>query len=162
MQIPHIPQNEAERLEALWQMKILDTAPEVRFDRITKEAAEKLRVPISTISIIDKDREWYKSCIGLDIKEQPREISFCAHALLSREIFIIEDTKKDPRFVDNPQVVGYPYIRSYAGITLRDKKTGFPIGVLCVKDNKPRSFSSEDISSLIELGAKAEEELNRR
>lgn len=162
MQIPHIPQNEAERLEALWQMKILDTAPEDRFDKITKEAAEKLGAPISMISIIDKDREWYKSCVGLDIKEQPREISFCAHAMLSREIFIIEDAKKDPRFADNPQVIGYPYVRAYAGITLHDKKTGFPIRVLCVKDNKPRSFSSTDISSLIELGAKAEDELNRR
>ncbi len=155
-----IPQNETARLEALKQLGILDTPTEERFDQITKEATAKLQVPVSTISIIDEDREWFKSCQGLDNKEGARDISFCGHAMLSREIFIIEDTLQDERFKDNPYVTGKPGIRFYAGIALHDQASGLPIGVLCVKDFKPKKMSLEEIEILMKLATKAEDELN--
>ncbi|MDX9893512.1 MAG: GAF domain-containing protein [Patescibacteria group bacterium] len=155
-----IPQNETARLEALKQLGILDTPTEKRFDQITKEATAKLQVPVSTISIIDEDREWFKSCQGLDSKEGARDISFCGHAMLSREIFIIEDTLEDERFKDNPYVIGKNGIRFYAGIALHDQASGLPIGVLCVKDFKPKKMSLDEIEILMKLAAKAEDELN--
>ena len=112
-----IPKNEAERMLAVKALEILDTAPETRFDAITKEATVRLKVPISTVSIIDKDREWYKSCQGTDRTEGPRSISFCGHAMAATDIFIVEDTLLDQRFRDNPTVVGSPFIRFYAGIS---------------------------------------------
>jgi len=156
-----IPKDENERLLAVHRMAILDTIPEERFDRITREATLKLNVPISTITILDKDREWFKSCQGIDTKESPREISFCGHALLAKDIFYIKDTLKDERFANNPMVTGAPYIRFYAGIALLDYKTGQSIGVFCVKDTKPREFSLEEMGILSDLAAKAEEELNK-
>lgn len=161
MNPPPIPTNELERLQALWRLNLLDTKPEERFDKITKLATEKLNVPISTISLIDKNREWYKSCQGLDIKQQPRNISFCAHAILSTDILIIEDTLQDPRFADNPQVVNWPYVRFYAGIPLRDLNSGLVIGVLCVKDTKPRQLSKDDYQKLFDLAVQAEKELQK-
>ena len=141
-------------------MAILDTEPEERFDRLTKEAVEKLHVPISTITILDENREWFKSCQGLDEKENKREISFCAHALLAKDIFIVEDTLKDPRFADNPMVINPPHIRFYAGMALLDHKTGQPVGVFCVKDTKPRKLSLQEMGILIDLANRAEKELN--
>lgn len=156
-----IPQNEEERIDALYRMGILDSPPEERFDRLTKEAIQKFGVILSTISIIDKDREWFKSCNGINIGSQgPRDISFCGHALISKKVFIVEDTTKDSRFADNPYVVGPPFIRFYAGITLDDITTNMPIGVFCIKDNRPREFSAENISDLMNLAKKAEYELN--
>lgn len=160
MQPAPIPQDEADRLAAVHRMAILDTKPEERFDRLTKEAVEKLKVPISTLTILDANREWFKSCQGLDQKEGDRAISFCGHALLASSIFIVEDTLKDPRFADNPMVINPPFIRFYAGVALLDQKTGQPIGVFCVKDTKPRQFSLEEINILIDLAARAEKELN--
>jgi len=129
-----IPQNEPRRLKAVESLGILNTEPEERFDKITKDACDRLSLPISTITILDKDREWYKSCQGLNAKEGPRDISFCGHAMLSSMIFIVEDTLKDVRFKDNPMVINPPYIRFYAGVSLHEKKSKLPIGVLCVKD----------------------------
>jgi len=160
MQPAPIPADEQQRLEALKALGILDTKPDERFDAITKEAAARLRVPISTVSLIDADREWYLSCQGLDIKEAKRETSFCGHALFSKNIFIVEDTLKDPRFADNPTVTGKPYIRFYAGVALYDNFYRLPIGVLCVKDTKPRSMSAEAAGILLELAAKAETEIH--
>ena len=156
-----IPQDEKERLEAVHRMAILDTEPEERFDVLTKEAVAKLKVPISAISVLDSDREWLKSCVGLNQKDGARNISFCGHALLSKEIFIVEDTQKDPRFADNPMVTGFPFIRSYAGVALHDRKTGHAVGVFCVKDTKPRVFNLAEISTIIDIGSRAEEELNK-
>jgi hypothetical protein len=102
MQKAPIPADEKERLDAVHRAAILDTAPEERFDKLTKEAVEKLHVPISTVSILDSDREWFKSCVGTDQKEGDRSISFCGHALLAKDIFIVEDTFKDERFANNP------------------------------------------------------------
>lgn len=162
MQIAPIPDNEEERLDALHKMAILDTDPEERFDVLTKEAILKLKVPISAISIIDSDREWFKSCQGLDQKEGGRDVSFCGHALLAKNIFIVEDTLKDPRFADNPMVLGFPFIRFYAGVALFDDKTGFSIGVFCVKDTKPRALTLDEIGILTDLADRAEKELNKK
>ena len=156
-----VPQNEEERLEAVHGMAILDTKPESRFDAITKEATKLLNVPISTITILDEKREWFKSCTGLDQKEGERAISFCAHALVVKDLFIVQDTLKDERFKDNPMVTGYPFIRFYAGQSLLDHKTGQPVGVFCIKDKKPRDLSIEEMGVFINLANLAEEELNK-
>lgn len=156
-----IPSDENKRLEAVHQLAILDTGLEERFDVLTREAVEKLGVPMSMVSILDSDREWYKSCIGLDKTEGDRKVSFCGHALLASNIFIIEDTLKDPRFADNPMVIGFPFIRFYAGVALFDNKTHQPIGVFCVKDVKPRKLTIEEIGIVIDLAERAEKELNK-
>ena len=156
-----IPANEANRLKALKKIGILDTAPEQRFDRITKLATKELKVPISTISVIDEDREWFKSCQGLDISQDNRETSFCGHALFSKGIMIIEDTTLDDRFKDNPHVIKEG-IRFYAGIALYDKTTNLPVGVFCIKDYKPRIFSIQETAKFIELSKQAETEFNKK
>jgi GAF domain-containing protein len=157
-----IPKDENIRLQAVKDLNILDSQAEKCFDEITKDAIDFFGVPLSTISIIDKDREWFKSCNGMcSTKEGSREISFCGHALLSSDIFIIEDTKKDPRFADNPYVVGPPYIRFYAGMRLLDKSTGQPIAVFCIKDTKPRTLSLAELDHFFVLTKKAEIELNK-
>ncbi|MFA5777895.1 MAG: GAF domain-containing protein [Candidatus Paceibacterota bacterium] len=161
MQKAPIPNNEEARMEALHRLAILDTEPEERFDVLTREAVLKLKVPMSMVSILDSDREWFKSCIGYDKKEGSRAVSFCGHALLATNIFIVEDTLKDERFRDNPMVVGEPFIRFYAGVALFDHKTRQPIGVFCVKDTKPRKLSTEEIGIIIDLADKAEKELNK-
>ena len=115
-------------------------------------------MPISTISIIDSDREWYKSCHGIKAKEGRRDVSFCGHAMLQHEIFIVENTLNDERFKDNPMVMGPSHIRFYAGVSLHNAG-GFPIGVLCVKDVVPRRFTVSDQAILIDLAGKVEKEL---
>src|SRR3989338_9282423 len=142
------PANEPERLEHVRALGLFDTAPEERFDVITREAVQAFHVPIATITLLDEKREWYKSCQGLNAKEAPREISFCAHAMLSDHVFIVEDTLKDPRFADNPMVVGEPHIRFYAGVSLYDS-SGTGIGVFCIKDTKPRSLSPHEVTLLL-------------
>jgi GAF domain-containing protein len=161
MQNAPIPEDENKRLEALHRLDILDTMPEERFDALTREAVEKLKVPMSLVSILDSSREWFKSCVGFDKKEAPRAASFCGHALMATNIFIIEDTLKDPRFADNPMVTGSPFIRSYAGVALFDHKAHQPVGVFCVKDIKPRKFTGEEIGIIMDLAERAEKELNK-
>lgn len=151
---------ESKRIAAVKRLKLLDTASEERFDRITRRAIEELQVPISTITLIDEEREWFKSCQGLPEPEGPRATSFCGHALLSRDMFIIEDATKDPRFSDNPSVIGPPHVRFYAGMALYDEKTKLPVGVFCVKDTSPRIFSMRELEIFIELARLAEEELS--
>jgi GAF domain-containing protein len=161
MQSAPMQDNEKERLEKIKELGILDTEPEERFDMITRDALKEFKVPISTVTIIDENREWYKSCQGLDVKEMPRDLSFCAHAMLSNDIFIIEDTLKDDRFKDNPMVVDNPHVRFYAGISLHNKE-GIAIGVFCIKDTKPRVFSANEMGLLINFAARAENELNTK
>jgi len=161
MQTAPIPDNEKERLESVHELALLDTKPEERFDALTKEATEKLHAPISTLTIVDENREWFKSCQGLDQKEGDRAISFCGHALLASVLFIIEDTLKDERFKDNPVVIGPPFIRFYAGIRLLNLRTGLPIGVFCIKDIKPRKLSLEEINTFMDIGNRAEKEVNK-
>lgn len=157
-----IPETEADRLRAVQGLNILDTPPDERFDNITKQATNRFKVPISTISIIDKDREWYKSCQGLDHQSGRRDISFCGHALLQEDTLILEDTLDDPRFADNPMVVGPPYIRFYAGKSLYEHDSNQPVGVLCIKDHQPRKMSTQDIADFLDLANQAEEQINAR
>lgn len=160
---PPIPKDEQDRLNALYKMGLLDTPPEERFDVITKEAVRRFNTILSTISIIDKDREWFKSCYGTYIgTQEPREISFCGHALEEKTVFVIEDTLKDPRFIDNPHVVGPPFVRFYAGVALYDHATNQPVGVFCIKDNKPRQFNEQDVADLLHFAKLAENELNSK
>jgi prepilin-type N-terminal cleavage/methylation domain-containing protein len=137
---PALHEKEEERLTAVHRLGILDSASDAKYDALTLEATQKLHVPISTVSILDKNREWYKSCQGLEegVKEGPRDIAFCGWALLAKDIFIVEDTLNDERFKNNPHVIGAPFVRFYAGFAIKDAATGLPIGAFCVKDTKPR------------------------
>ncbi len=161
MQKAPIPLNEDKRMCALLDLKILDTKTEERFDQITREAVSKFGVPISTITLLDKDREWYKSAQGLDTKQGPRDSSFCGHAIASEVMMIIEDTLADPRFADNPMVTGTPFIRFYAGKAIYDRKSSLPVGVFCIKGIKPRKMSMSEINDFLDLATRAEDEINR-
>lgn len=155
-----IPDDEVKRLKAVIELGILDTEPEKRFDQITSLATKLFDVPISTVTIMDEDREWYKSCQGLDARESPRAISFCGHAIASKEsIMIVQDTTKDPRFFDNPLVIGPPYIRFYAGVPIFTLSEQI-IGVFCIKDTKPRALENRDSYLLQTLASWAEIEIN--
>lgn len=159
MQTAPIPENESDRLASLKKLNILDTPPEERFDRITKLATKVFNVPISTITLVDSNREWYKSVCGLDEKESDRATSFCGHAMLENEILIIPDAKKDPRFSDNPMVVGKPFIRFYVGVPLFSAD-GARIGTFCVKGNEPREITEEEKEVLKGLAKWTELEIN--
>jgi len=156
-----IPKNEKERLTSLYALMLLDTKPEKRFDRITRIATKIFNAPISTLTLVDQNREWFKSVCGLKQKEGNRAISFCGHALLTNNIFVVPDTKKDTRFSDNPMVIGKPYIRFYAGVPIMSAD-GQRLGVFCIKDVKPRTFSKEDKNILKGLASWAEIEINSR
>jgi GAF domain-containing protein len=156
----HHPKEE-ERLNIVRALNILDTKPEERFDKITKMAVDKLHVPISTITIIDKAREWFKSYKGVNSSESHRDTSFCGHALLASDIFIIEDTLKDDRFDGNPHTRAHLPIRFYAGINLKHTKSGLPVGVFCIKDYKPHKMDKKEIDEFLELAKEAEYQLNK-
>ena len=155
---PAIPENEAERLAALWSLNILDSAAEERFDRITRLAQTYFKAPIAMISLVDANREWFKSCHGTDATEGDREISFCGHAILSNEPLIIPNALLDPRFADNPQVVQQG-IRFYAGVPVK-AVSGYNLGSFCIKDTVPREFSANDVAVLRDFAAITEVELN--
>ncbi|SEN19864.1 diguanylate cyclase with GAF sensor [Duganella sp. CF517] len=159
MQAPVTPSNEASRLTALRSMEILDTPAEERFDRLTRMAKRMFRVPIALVSIIDENRQWFKSNESLPASETPRSISFCGHAILGDDIFLIADALADPRFADNPLVTGAPHIRFYAGCPLRSAG-GFKIGTLCIIDTEARGFDEEDAIALRDLAAMVEDELS--
>lgn len=143
MKAPRVPSNEVERLEALEAFEILDTFPELEFDEITKSAAAICDTPIALISLIDKDRQWFKSKQGLDASETPRDVSFCGHAINNpKELFEVQDSTKDPRFHDNPLVTDSPEVIYYLGAPLMTSD-GHALGTLCVIDNKPRQISAE-------------------
>lgn len=161
MRRPLLHPQEDERLNIIKALNILDTKPEERFDKITKTATEKLHTPISTITIIDEDREWFKSFKGISKTESPRDQSFCGHAILEDNTFIVEDTFKDNRFVDNPQVKTPHPIRFYAGINLYHKGSGLPVAVFCIKDYKPHKLSKEELKTFLELAKEAEYEINK-
>lgn len=154
-----IPPDEEKRLESLKALHILDTSPEERFDRITRLALPLFKVPISTITLVDSHREWFKSCQGLLNREGKRAISFCGHAMLSEDSFIIPDAEKDQRFAGNPMVTGKPYIKFYAGVPLR-AADGRRIGAFCIKDYKPRKLTKEEELLLKSFGAWVEQEIN--
>lgn len=162
MQLAPIPTNDKERVCAVQELHLLDTASEERFDRLTREAIKRFSVPISTITLVDRDREWFKSVQGLQNREGPRDISFCGHALMSQVVLVIEDTLADSRFVDNPMVKGEPCIRFYAGKSLYDHTSNLPVGVFCIKDRKPREMSLDDLADFLDLASRAEEEINKK
>lgn len=155
---PETPSNEIERLRALRALKILDTAHEERFDRVTRIAKHLFNVSISLVTLIDEDRQWFKSRQGLGVCELPRESSFCGHTINQNELLIIPDTSSDERFFDNPFVVGDPKIRFYAGSPLKLKQ-GVIIGTLCLADDKPRNLSDEEKQLLRDLGSLVEQEI---
>ena len=161
MQKAPIPENEEQRLISLHNLGFLDTAPEERFDLITRTATKIFDVPISTLTLVDAKREWFKSCQGLPQHEGDRAISFCGHALVSNKIFVVPDTTKDKRFSDNPMVTGAPHIRFYAGVPLMSAD-GQWVGAFCIKDRKPRKFSKHDEDVLKGLASWAEVEINSR
>ncbi|WP_417538804.1 ATP-binding protein [Marinobacter sp.] len=161
MKEPEVPANESDRQAALDQLRILDTPPEARFDRLTRMAARLLDVPIALISLIDRDRQWFKSCVGLDVSETPRSISFCGHAILIGQPLLVEDASTDERFRDNPLVTGAPNIRFYAGTPLHSAD-GYALGTLCVIDRIPRKLSKEDLQCLRDIADCIEEQISAR
>ncbi len=147
---PEFPENEAARLAELKKYNLLDTLSEEDFDNISKLVAAICEVPIALITLLDRDRNFFKSHFGLDFNQSPRKISFCGHAILQKEeIFIIEDTRKDERFIDNPLVLEAKAI-FYAGVPLVNRN-GFKLGTLCVFDHKPRQLTPIQIISLKSL-----------
>lgn len=165
-----LPINEARRLRILKEYQILDTESENEFDEITKLASEICESPISLISLVDNNRQWFKSAHGLSLKETPRTLSFCAHAIHDEALFVVEDARNDVRFHDSPLVTENPNIVFYAGVALIDKE-GFALGTLCVIDNKTKKLTefqekalktlSHQIMKLIEL-KKANYKLNAK
>lgn len=161
MQAPPIPDNERQRLIALNSLAILDTPAEAAFDRITRIARKALGVSTVLISLVDANRQWFKSRQGLDATETSRAISFCGHAILGDGLFEIPDTHADPRFADNPLVTGAAQIRFYAGMPLRSH-AGYALGTLCLIDSAPRTLTLEERDQLADLAGLAETELQRR
>jgi GAF domain-containing protein len=141
------PKNDQQRLKVLWQYDVLDTVPEEVFDDLTDLAAHICEAPIALISLIDEDRQWFKSRVGVTLTETSRDISFCAHAISSDGLFIVPDATKDKRFKFNPLVTGAPKIRFYAGAPLVTPD-GHALGTLCVLDKAPRTLNTDQQQAL--------------
>jgi GAF domain-containing protein len=142
-----IPKNEVKRLKVLWQYDVLDTVPEEVFDELADLAAHICGAPVALISLVDENRQWFKSKVGVSLQETSRDISFCAHAILNDELLIISDATKDPRFRDNPVVTGPLKIRFYAGAPLITPD-GHALGTLCVLDKKARKLRPQQEKAL--------------
>ena len=153
MPAAQLPNDEKDRLAALAAMFIMDTGPDERFDSFVRLAADLYRVPIAMVSLLDEKRQWFKSSLGLEQRETPRDQAFCSHAILEPdEVMVVEDATSDPRFYDNPMVVSDPSIRFYAGAPVRSP-CGKPLGTLCVIDREPRTFNSTERQRLQALAA---------
>jgi diguanylate cyclase (GGDEF)-like protein len=153
--------SEEERLRALYRYDVLDTPPEESFDRITRLAKLALQAPMAMVSLVDRDRQWFKSRQGTETAETPRSISFCTHTIREAEPLVVPDALNDPRFRDSPLVTGAPHVRSYAGVPLRTPD-GHNIGALCVNDTKPREVTQEQINVLEDLARLVVDELELR
>lgn len=139
--------DESKRLQALRRYEILDTPIEAEFDDFTKLIAQICQVPVAVINFVAEDRQWFKSEIGLGVRETPLDVSICRHAILQKGLFIVPDTLEDDRFRNNPLVTGEPHLRFYAGALLESSE-GLPLGTLCVLDYEPRTLSDEQKRAL--------------
>ena len=144
------PSQETARVAALDRYAILDTEPEQGFDDLVLLASYVCKTPIAMLSLVDDHRQWFKSRVGVQVRETPRDMSFCAHAIQQEDLFVVPDTLKDPRFKENPMVVGEPHIRFYTGAPLINEE-GFALGTLCVIDRQPRELDSEQKEALWSL-----------
>jgi signal transduction histidine kinase len=160
-QAAQIPPSEPERLAALRSYNVLDTNRESAFDDLTLIAAQICGVPIALVSLVDATRQWFKSEFGLGVSETPRAVSFCAHAILQDDVFIVPDAKQDPRFHDNDLVTGFPHLRFYAGAPLQTPD-GHALGTLCVLDRVPRELSEDQRSALAALARQAMAKIEMR
>jgi GAF domain-containing protein len=158
---PKIPSNEPERLQALRRYEILDTEAEKEFDDLCQLASQICNTPIAMISLIDENRQWFKARKGVDATETPRDMAFCAHAILETDVMVVEDASKDGRFSENPLVKSEPKIRFYAGAPLRTPD-GFQIGTICVVDRQPGHLSSQQVESLRALSRSVVTQLELR
>ena len=158
---PPVPHNEDERLDALRRYDILDTFPEASLDHIAFLASYVCRTPISLINMIDRERQWFKSKVGLDITEIPREKGICAYTILQPGLFIVSDAMNDERFASHPMVISEPGIRFYAGAPLVTFQ-GHPIGTLCVMDRKPRKLNRKQKEALLALADLAMAHIEQR
>ncbi|WP_118178505.1 sensor domain-containing diguanylate cyclase [Paraburkholderia phosphatilytica] len=158
MQAPAKPANEEQRLATLRALSILDTSPEERFDRLTRLAKRLFDVPIALVTLVDADRQWFKSREGLDVSETSRDISFCGHAILTDDLLLVDDASSDTRFHDNPLVTGDPNIRFYAGCPLVVSGAN-RLGTFCLIDSKPRALDVVEQGLLRDIGRMAEQEL---
>jgi two-component system, NtrC family, sensor kinase len=145
-----VSNQEAARIAALDRYAILDTEPEQSFDDLVILASYVCKAPIAMLSLVDEDRQWFKSKVGVQIHETSRATSFCAHAIQQEDLFIVPDTHQDPRFKENPMVVAEPNIRFYAGAPLINEE-GFALGTLCVIDREPRELDTEQKEALMSL-----------
>ncbi|MBT8079248.1 MAG: GAF domain-containing protein [Gammaproteobacteria bacterium] len=150
MQVARLPENEAARIATLSSLDILDTPRESRFDRYTRISTQIFDVPIALISLVDRNRQWFKSVEGFDGEETPREISFCGHAILGDDVFEVRNARRDPRFRDNPLVLEAPHICYYAGSPLH-APNGHKLGTLCLIDRIPRQLSDHEKTMLTHL-----------
>lgn len=153
--------DEQRRLESLRALGVLDTGAETRFDSLTRQASENLDVPVALVSLVDEDRQWFKSRVGITVPETPRDLAICAHAILQNDVFQVPDAIADERFADNPLVVDDPHLRFYAGmpLTLSD---GTKAGTLCVLDYRPRLLNEDQLAELRRLADLVTAELERR
>ena len=156
-----IPANDRERVEALKEYNILDTEPEQNFDDITRLAAYICGTPIALITMVDRDRQWFKSKVGLAAMGSPRDHAFCAHAIMESRLMEVENAEEDARFASNPLVTLDPYIRFYAGMPLLTSR-GHALGTLCVIDNKPGKLREDQSLALKALGRLVVTELELR
>ncbi|MBD2242935.1 GAF domain-containing protein [Nostoc sp. FACHB-888] len=156
-----LPDKEAQRIETLLQYKILDTPPEAAFDDLTRLASYICQTPIALISLIDTNRQWFKSKVGLDTLETHRDFAFCAHAILQPDVLVVPDAIDDERFATNPLVTSDPNIRFYAGVPLTNSE-GYRLGTLCVLDYVPRELAPDQIEALRTLGRQVIKQLELR
>jgi GAF domain-containing protein len=144
---PATPENETKRIQVLRNLLVLDTPPEERFDSITAYAQHRFSVEIALVSLVDTNRQWFKSSCGLTATETPRDISFCGHAILQDDVLVVPNALNDPRFYDNPLVISYPNIRFYAGAPLK-LSSGYSVGTLCIIDSKPKYLDEDEVDHL--------------